>query len=54
MQKGASLGDFAGVVFPYPTVALALRQAADQYRRESLTPIVSRMLHYYFRAFRRS
>ena len=54
MQKGASLGDFAGVVFPYPTVALALRQAADQYRRESLTPIVRRMLHYYFRAFRRS
>ena len=49
MQKGARLGEFASVAFPYPTLSSALRQAADAYRRTSLTPRVRKLLKYYFR-----
>jgi pyruvate/2-oxoglutarate dehydrogenase complex dihydrolipoamide dehydrogenase (E3) component len=49
MQKGGSLGDFSSVVFAYPTVSLALRQAGDAYRRAALTPRARRVLDTYFR-----
>jgi pyruvate/2-oxoglutarate dehydrogenase complex dihydrolipoamide dehydrogenase (E3) component len=52
MQHGHKLADLASVVFPYPTVSLALRQAADAYRRSALTPPVRRLLAYYFGARR--
>jgi pyruvate/2-oxoglutarate dehydrogenase complex dihydrolipoamide dehydrogenase (E3) component len=49
MQHGHGLAALASAIFPYPTVSLALRQAGDAYRRQSLTPAVRRVLHYYFR-----
>jgi pyruvate/2-oxoglutarate dehydrogenase complex dihydrolipoamide dehydrogenase (E3) component len=49
MQHGLGLADLAGMVFPYPTLSLALRQAGDAFRRSSLTPGVRRALGYYFR-----
>jgi pyruvate/2-oxoglutarate dehydrogenase complex dihydrolipoamide dehydrogenase (E3) component len=52
MRHGHRLSDFAATVFPYPTLALALRQAADLYRRQALTAPVRRLLRYYFKAVR--
>ena len=52
MQHGLGLNALAGAVLPYPTVALALRQVGDAYRRQSLTPAVRRGLDYYFRSRR--
>jgi pyruvate/2-oxoglutarate dehydrogenase complex dihydrolipoamide dehydrogenase (E3) component len=49
MQTRASVADLAGVVFPYPTLSLALRQAGDAYRRERLTPRVRKAFALYFR-----
>ncbi len=54
MQQRLGLAALAGVIFPYPTMSLALRQAGDAFRRQSLTPAVRRGLDYYFRARRRS
>jgi len=50
MQSGQSLGDLASVIFPYPTLSIALRQAGDAYRRSRLTPFVRTALRYYFHA----
>ena len=52
MQRRGTLGDLGATVFPYPTVAMAFRQAADAYRRNALTPGVRRALRYYFTVFR--
>jgi pyruvate/2-oxoglutarate dehydrogenase complex dihydrolipoamide dehydrogenase (E3) component len=52
MQHGHGLGTLAGAIFPYPTISLALRQAGDAFRRQSLTPTVRRALGYYFRLSR--
>ena len=52
MQHGLGPGVFGSAVFPYPTVSLALRQAGDAFRRQSLTPAVRRALDYYFRIVR--
>ena len=49
MQTGAGLADLSSVVFPYPTLANALRQAGDAYQRTRVTPTVRRLLAYYFR-----
>jgi pyruvate/2-oxoglutarate dehydrogenase complex dihydrolipoamide dehydrogenase (E3) component len=49
MQYGRGLAELSSVVFPYPTLSLALRQAADAYQRTRLTPGVKRVLKYYFR-----
>ncbi len=54
MRRGGSAGDLSAVIFPYPTVAEALRKAGDTYRRRGLTPLVRRFLHYYFRISRHS
>ncbi|MDT8370357.1 MAG: FAD-dependent oxidoreductase, partial [Longimicrobiales bacterium] len=44
------LGD---VIFPYPTVAEALRKAADARRREQLTPRTKKLFDLFFRVWRR-
>ncbi len=53
MRRGGSVGDLSAVIFPYPTVAEALRKAGDSYRRLGLTPRIRRLLRYYFRLTRR-
>jgi pyruvate/2-oxoglutarate dehydrogenase complex dihydrolipoamide dehydrogenase (E3) component len=52
MQRGGSLAQLSGVVFPYPTISMALRQAGDAYRRTRVTPAVRKLLEYYFKWFR--
>jgi pyruvate/2-oxoglutarate dehydrogenase complex dihydrolipoamide dehydrogenase (E3) component len=49
MQSGATLTHLSRVVFPYPTLSTALRQAGDVYQRTRLTPAMRRALKYYFR-----
>ena len=53
MRRGGGAGDLSAVIFPYPTVAEALRKAGDTYRRQRLTPRIRRLLEYYFRLSRR-
>lgn len=53
MQSGHTLERLSAAVFPYPTRALALRQAGDAYRRTRLTPRARTALEYYFRLGRR-
>ncbi len=48
MHAGMSLGDLASVIHPYPTVAEAVRKAADQFNRRKLTPVVSNLLGRWF------
>jgi pyruvate/2-oxoglutarate dehydrogenase complex dihydrolipoamide dehydrogenase (E3) component len=50
MQKKGTLSDLSAAVFPYPTMALALKRAGDLYRRERVTPGLRRVLRYYFRS----
>jgi pyruvate/2-oxoglutarate dehydrogenase complex dihydrolipoamide dehydrogenase (E3) component len=54
MRRGGSVGDVSAVIFPYPTVAEALRKAGDTYRRQGLTPRLRRLLEHYFRLTRRA
>jgi pyruvate/2-oxoglutarate dehydrogenase complex dihydrolipoamide dehydrogenase (E3) component len=49
VQAGLTLGQLSAVVFPYPTLSTALRQAADAFQRTRLTPVARRVLEYYFR-----
>jgi pyruvate/2-oxoglutarate dehydrogenase complex dihydrolipoamide dehydrogenase (E3) component len=53
MRRGGSVGDFSSAIFPYPTVADALRKAGDAYRRQALTPGVRKALRLFFRITRR-
>lgn len=53
MTRGIGLKKFSDVVFPYPTTAEALRKAADQRRRDDLTPFVERAFDVFFRVWRR-
>jgi pyruvate/2-oxoglutarate dehydrogenase complex dihydrolipoamide dehydrogenase (E3) component len=53
MQTGRGLADLSATIFPYPTVAEALRKAGDAYRRSSLTPAVRALLQWYFKLLRR-
>jgi pyruvate/2-oxoglutarate dehydrogenase complex dihydrolipoamide dehydrogenase (E3) component len=48
MRHGHSLDAFSSDVFPYPTLAEALRKAGDTYRRGRLTRPVRRLLGGYF------
>ncbi|MEQ1573666.1 MAG: mercuric reductase [Vicinamibacterales bacterium] len=52
LRTGGTLGDLSATVFPYPTVAEAMRKAGDRYRRGSLTPAVRSLLKGYFRLLR--
>lgn len=49
MTNGLGLGAFAKTIHPYPTLAEALRKAGDQYNRGKLTPLVKRVLGWWFR-----
>jgi pyruvate/2-oxoglutarate dehydrogenase complex dihydrolipoamide dehydrogenase (E3) component len=52
MTAGIGLGKIGTVVFPYPTVAEALRKAADAWNRGKLTPVVRGAFDLFFRALR--
>jgi pyruvate/2-oxoglutarate dehydrogenase complex dihydrolipoamide dehydrogenase (E3) component len=52
MTAGIGLGKIGTVVFPYPTVAEALRKAADAWNRGKLTPMARRAFSLFFRARR--
>jgi pyruvate/2-oxoglutarate dehydrogenase complex dihydrolipoamide dehydrogenase (E3) component len=54
MRRRANLADFSSEIFPYPTVADALRKAGDAYRRTSLSPGIRRALGRYFALLRRT
>jgi pyruvate/2-oxoglutarate dehydrogenase complex dihydrolipoamide dehydrogenase (E3) component len=49
MVAGLGLGTLSSVIHPYPTVADAIRKAADAYRRTKLTPSVRRLFEVWFR-----
>jgi pyruvate/2-oxoglutarate dehydrogenase complex dihydrolipoamide dehydrogenase (E3) component len=49
MVAGKGLGWFAGVIHPYPTLAEAIRKAADAYNRTRLTPFTTKLLQRWFR-----
>lgn len=53
MTIGVGLEALSGVVFPYPTVAEALRKAADARKRAKLTSRVSWLFDQYLRLWRR-
>jgi pyruvate/2-oxoglutarate dehydrogenase complex dihydrolipoamide dehydrogenase (E3) component len=48
MHAGLTLGDMAAVIHPYPTVAEAVRKAADQFNRRKLSPLVAGVLKRWF------
>ncbi|HEX6039707.1 mercuric reductase [Longimicrobium sp.] len=50
MTAGIGLGKIGATVFPYPTVAEALRRAADALNRDRLTPTAKRAFRLFFRA----
>ncbi|HLM66666.1 MAG TPA: mercuric reductase [Longimicrobium sp.] len=52
MTAGIGLARIGTVVFPYPTVAEALRKAADAWNRGKLTPAARRAFGLFFRALR--
>lgn len=49
MVAGTGLSKLGAVVFPYPTLAEAVRKAADQYGRRRLTPLAKRVFAAWFR-----
>jgi pyruvate/2-oxoglutarate dehydrogenase complex dihydrolipoamide dehydrogenase (E3) component len=49
MVTGTGLSKLGEVVFPYPTLAEAVRKAADQYGRRRLTPLARRVFGLWFR-----
>jgi len=53
MRRDGRLSDFSQDVFPYPTVADAVRKAGDAYRRTRLTPVVLSLLSRYFALVRK-
>jgi pyruvate/2-oxoglutarate dehydrogenase complex dihydrolipoamide dehydrogenase (E3) component len=52
MTRGIGLAALAGVVHPYPTVAEAIRKAADAFNRTRLTPSVKRLFRWWLAARR--
>jgi len=46
------LGRLAGVIFPYPTQAEAVKAAANLYMRTRLTPTVKRLFERWMRLLR--
>jgi pyruvate/2-oxoglutarate dehydrogenase complex dihydrolipoamide dehydrogenase (E3) component len=48
MRRRAPLDELSSEIFPYPTLAEALRKAGDAYRRGRLTPWVRGLLGRYF------
>jgi pyruvate/2-oxoglutarate dehydrogenase complex dihydrolipoamide dehydrogenase (E3) component len=52
MTAGLGLDRIGSTVLPYPTVAEAVRRAADAHRRKRLTPAVRRGFELFLRALR--
>ncbi|HXI21687.1 MAG TPA: FAD-dependent oxidoreductase, partial [Gemmatimonadales bacterium] len=52
MRGGLGLGTIGRTIHPYPTVGEAYRKAADLWRRRKLTPLVRRVLGWWFWLFR--
>jgi pyruvate/2-oxoglutarate dehydrogenase complex dihydrolipoamide dehydrogenase (E3) component len=44
MVHGIGLGGLAQIIYPYPTLGEAIKQAADAYNRTRLTPRVKRIM----------
>lgn len=53
MRRRAPLAELSHEIFPYPTLAEALRKAGDAYRRTQLTPRAKRWLDRYLALARR-
>jgi pyruvate/2-oxoglutarate dehydrogenase complex dihydrolipoamide dehydrogenase (E3) component len=53
MRRRATLAELSSEIFPYPTLAEALRKAGDSYRRQQLTPRVRALLRRYLALVRR-
>lgn len=53
IRRRGSLGDLSNEIFPYPSLADALRKAGDSYQRTRLTPRVRSILQRYFALTRR-
>lgn len=49
ITNGIGLARFAKTIHPYPTTAEVYRRAADQWNRRKLTPMVKRVLGWWFR-----
>ncbi|MEO5800303.1 MAG: mercuric reductase [Gemmatimonadales bacterium] len=52
ITNGLGLGALGKTMHPYPTKVEAYRKAADQWRRGKLTPMVKRLMAFWFRWFR--
>jgi len=52
MRAGVGLGAIAETIHPYPTQSEVFRKAGDAWRRTRLTPIVKRLLAWFFRIVR--
>lgn len=52
MKLGVGLEALGSVVFPYPTIAEAIRKIADQHRRKRLTPRAQRLFSVFFKLSR--
>eukprot|EP00127_Corallochytrium_limacisporum_P006626 Clim_evm5s232 gene=Clim_evmTU5s232 len=46
MRSNMGLGTLASVIHPYPTVAEAIRQTGDAYRRTKLSPTTKKLLNF--------
>ena len=53
MRRRASLAELSEEIFPYPTLAEALKKAGDAYRRKRLTPKIHRLFQSYLALVRR-
>ena len=51
ITHGIGLGKFASTIHPYPTQAEVVRKAANAWRKQKLSPTVSRVLELWFRVF---
>ena len=49
MTKGVGLADFAATIYPYPTVAEAVRKLGDAYNRGKLTPTAKKAFGVWFK-----
>ena len=52
MRRRGTLAELSNLVFPYPTVSAAMRQAGDRFRRSALTPLARAALGQYFKVWR--
>ncbi len=52
MDAGLGLKNLSELIHPYPTHAEAIRKAADVYQKSRLTPVLRRLLGFWFRLLR--